>query len=170
MSKKEFLQGLEQALLENMDYSEAVQHIRYYSDYIDSEVDKGRDEKEVVASLQSPRLVAKNIINNSYSANKYDNNIKDHSGRKNDTYRNYNEEQGVHNGTRQKVTFSVNGKPVDSIFAKLIAILIIIVVAVVVIAIVGGILWLIAKVILPLAVIGLIIGIVVKIISEASNK
>ena len=77
MNKNEFLKGLEEALLENMDISQAAPHIKYYNDYIDSEIEKGKSEAEVIASLQSPRLIAKSIIDNRQSAGKYDNNIKD---------------------------------------------------------------------------------------------
>ena len=62
MTKKEFLDKLGEALLENMDVSEAMSHVQYYKEYIESEVSKGKTEKEVIATLQSPRLIAKNII------------------------------------------------------------------------------------------------------------
>ena len=62
MSKKEFLKNLEEALLEKMDISDAVEHIRYYNDYISNEVAKGKSEEDVISSLQSPRLIAKCII------------------------------------------------------------------------------------------------------------
>ena len=44
MSKKEFLKNLEEALLEKMDISDEVEHIRYYNEYISNEVAKGKSE------------------------------------------------------------------------------------------------------------------------------
>ena len=34
VTKKEFLKNLEEALLEKMDISDAVEHIRYYNEYM----------------------------------------------------------------------------------------------------------------------------------------
>ena len=71
MDKREFLEKLEEALIEKMNISEAMPHIIYYKEYIENEVAKGKSEKEVINNLQSPRLIAKNIINAAAPAERY---------------------------------------------------------------------------------------------------
>ena len=61
MSKKEFMNGLEQALLECMSMEQAKIHLKYYSDYIDSEIRSGKKEEEVISGLGNPRLIVKSI-------------------------------------------------------------------------------------------------------------
>ena len=160
MTKKEFLKGLEEALLENMDISQAAPHIRYYKEYIESETEKGRDEEEVVASLQSPRLIAKNIINNSESAGRYDNNIHD----------DYSDGSiNVDRTERKGYSFSINGKPVDSVWVKLAAIILGLLVIALVLTIVSGILWIVFRFVLPIAVIAFAIIFIAKSISNSSK-
>ena len=62
MSKQEFLDGLRRSLSGGMDVQEINDHIRYYSDYIDSQIRMGTLEEEVMASLGEPRLIAKTLL------------------------------------------------------------------------------------------------------------
>ena len=169
MNKKEFLRGLEEALLEQMDISEAAPHIRYYQDYIESEITNGKDEYEVIKSLQNPRLIAKNIVNNSKSANKYKSDIFDseNNGRmynQQRTSETYNTTGNSSNGS--KISFSVNGRPVNSLLVKIALIAIAIVLVVLVFVVVGGILWILTKFVLPVLIIGAIIYMVAKLIKN----
>ena len=158
MSKKEFLNRLEEALLEQMDISEAAMHIRYYREYIESEIEKGRDEQEVVESLQSPRLIAKTIINNSESANKYNNDVNGYERTKNSAY-------GNDNG--KKITFSINGKPIDSFFIKLL----LIVIAIIIVVVVVGFIIIVTKILFMFVLPTLfIIGIIGFVIKALTNK
>ena len=62
MNKRKFMNGLEEALLENMSPASARPHLEYYSDYIDSQVRQGKSEEEVVESLGNPRLIVKSLM------------------------------------------------------------------------------------------------------------
>lgn len=70
MNKYEFVQSLRRALTGKIDGRELEDTIRYYEDYIDTEIKKGKSESQVLSELGDPRLIAKNIISvkgNSYT-------------------------------------------------------------------------------------------------------
>ena len=162
MSKTEFLNKLEEALLENMDISQARPHLKYYKDYIESELKKGRKEEDVIASLQNPRLIAKNIINNEKIASKYDSSINYDSS---DYFNSEADKNNTKGYSSQGFSFSVNGKPVNKFLIKLLSILILVIALVLVVSIISGIILLVFKVILPVAIIGFLIYIITKCIS-----
>lgn len=62
MMKDNFLRELEDTLRGEVADSVYRDTVQYYSSYIDSEVRKGRSEKEVVESLGSGRIIAKTVI------------------------------------------------------------------------------------------------------------
>ena len=62
MSKQEFLDGLRRSLSGGLEVQVINEHIRYYSDYIDSQIRMGTSEEEVMASLGEPRLIAKTLL------------------------------------------------------------------------------------------------------------
>ena len=62
MTKQEFLDGLRRSLSGGLEAAQINEHIRYYSDYIDSEIRRGVAEEEVMASLGDPRLIAKTLL------------------------------------------------------------------------------------------------------------
>ena len=62
MSKKEFLESLRRCLTGGMESGKVNEHIRYYSDYIDSRIRMGDSEEEVMNSLGEPRLIAKTLL------------------------------------------------------------------------------------------------------------
>ena len=174
MNKKQFLKGLEEALLEQMDISEAAPHIRYYQDYIENELSNGKSEDEVMASLQTPRLIAKNIVNNSDSANKYKSDIyggsyNSNRSRENSNSTTYYEDNDENNNkyiNRGPVSFSVNGKPINSIWFKIAIIAIFIVIVVLVFAVIAGVMWLLTRLLLPVAIIGGVIYLLANIIKR----
>lgn len=69
------------ALAGGLGSSKVAENVRYYREYIDMEIRKGRSEEEVLESLGDPRLLAKSII----EANK-------NAGLNEGTNRNYDEE------------------------------------------------------------------------------
>lgn len=71
MNKLEFLNGLRQALVLKMDENKIQEQIKYYEDYIESEVHQGRTEAEVVAELGDPWILAKNLATNSVEESVY---------------------------------------------------------------------------------------------------
>lgn len=62
MTKTEFLDALQRALASGLSSSNVAENMRYYQDYIDSEIRKGNSEESVLESLGNPRLLAKSII------------------------------------------------------------------------------------------------------------
>ena len=157
MTKKEFLDKLGEALLENMDVSEAMSHVQYYKEYIESEVSKGKTEKEVIATLQSPRLIAKNIIVNGEKVNKYSSDVNESNGRKNNNYSNASTSR---NENKKGMSFSVNGKPINNTMIKFMLFLIVFLVIVIGFVIIGAITWLFVKFVLPVLLVVSLIGII----------
>ena len=81
MDRIEFIEKLQRALAGGVNSSQVAENVRYYQEYIDVEMRKGRSEEEVLTSLGDPRLLAKSII----EANK-------RAGVNEGTNRNYDEE------------------------------------------------------------------------------
>lgn len=81
MDRVEFTDKLQHALAGGLSSSAVAENVRYYREYIDVEIRKGRSEEEVLGSLGDPRLLAKSII----EANK-------RAGVNEGTNRNYDEE------------------------------------------------------------------------------
>lgn len=61
MTKQDFLEGLRRYLTGSLDYRQVNEHLRYYTEYIDSQLRQGRSEEEVMAELGDPRLIAKTL-------------------------------------------------------------------------------------------------------------
>ena len=62
MNRTEFLDILRSQLSGQMQEGKAAAHIRYYEDYIQSQVRSGHPEQEVLKQLGDPRLIAKTLI------------------------------------------------------------------------------------------------------------
>lgn len=62
MGKQEFLEKLRTALNGRVSAEIVTENIRYYEDYINIEIRKGRSEEEVLAQLGDPRLLARTIV------------------------------------------------------------------------------------------------------------
>lgn len=61
MEKTEFLEQLRQSLSGRIEADKVTDHLRYYEDYINTQMRLGRTENEVLDSLGSPRLIARTI-------------------------------------------------------------------------------------------------------------
>lgn len=147
MNKEEFITGLQHALASGVSGSQVAEHVRYYREYIDSEIRKGRSEEEVLAQLGDPRLLARSIID----ANK-------RAGSVGSFEREYDEETGqetqgnaVYGGTN-----GVRKVRLPGWFFMLV----IVVLMMLVIGVVSSLLYLFAPVIMA----GLIVLLVVKVI------
>lgn len=62
MNKRQFLNALQEALSYELPEPLVRSNVRYYSDYIDSELGRGRSSEELFADLGDPRLIARTII------------------------------------------------------------------------------------------------------------
>ena len=68
MTQIEFVTELEQALRGNVEERIIQENVRYYNEYISEQRAAGKSEEEIFASLGSPRLIAKTIIDTSGEA------------------------------------------------------------------------------------------------------
>ena len=62
MTRQEFIEGLGRALSGKLDANRLNEIIKYYEDFIMTEVRKGKSEEEVLQQLGDPRLIAKSIL------------------------------------------------------------------------------------------------------------
>lgn len=62
MQKQEFLDTLRTSLSGRIHAGAVEENIRYYEDYINTEVRKGGTEEEVLSALGDPRLIARTIV------------------------------------------------------------------------------------------------------------
>ncbi|MCH5276020.1 MAG: DUF1700 domain-containing protein [Lachnospiraceae bacterium] len=62
MTKQEFLDSLRMALTGRVSAPTVEENIRYYTDYINTQVRMGESEEDVLAGLGEPRLLAKSIV------------------------------------------------------------------------------------------------------------
>lgn len=62
MTKEEFLENLSLALSGKVRTAVVTENVKYYEDYINTEVRKGRSEETVLETLGDPRLIAKTIV------------------------------------------------------------------------------------------------------------
>lgn len=62
MTRNEFVDQLQRTLAGGLGSGQVAEHVRYYQDYIDSEIRKGQTEEEILGMLGDPRLLAKSII------------------------------------------------------------------------------------------------------------
>ena len=61
MTKTEFLEGLSKSLSSTGSLGLVRENLKFYDEYIDSEIEKGRSEEEVLGELGDPRLIANSI-------------------------------------------------------------------------------------------------------------
>lgn len=62
MTRFEFTAQLRKALSGRVNHAAVNENVKYYENYIDTEIKKGRSEREVLEELGDPRLIAKTII------------------------------------------------------------------------------------------------------------
>lgn len=62
MNRAEFLDTLRSQLSGQMHEGKVAAHVRYYEDYIQSQVRSGRNEQDVLTELGDPRLIARTLL------------------------------------------------------------------------------------------------------------
>lgn len=72
MNKTEFLDQLRQSLNGRMEAEQVADNLRYYEDYINGQLQRGRTESEIMTSLGSPRLIARTIADATKAAQRLD--------------------------------------------------------------------------------------------------
>lgn len=61
MTKRDFLEKLSFSLNGRVNPAAVTEHVRFYEDYINTEIRKGKKESEVLDLLGDPRLIARTI-------------------------------------------------------------------------------------------------------------
>lgn len=141
MDRIEFMERLQRSLAGGVNSSQVAENVRYYQDYIDTEIRKGRDETDVLATLGDPRLLAKSII----EANK-------RAGYIEGTNQNFDEEtpeedEGTHSDNPSVRSVRVPGWLI---------ILIVTVIALLIIGVVFSVISLLAPIIIPVLIVVLL--------------
>ena len=152
MDKNEFIEKLQRALAGGLNSGQVAENVRYYEEYIDSEIRKGKSEEEVMTGLGDPRLLAKSII----EANK-------RAGASYGSNREYDEEMSEDTQETDEDRSSSGGRPI-----MLPGWLILLIVTVVVILIIGVVTSLLAF-FAPVIMVGLVILLIVKVFQSNSG-
>lgn len=139
MDRTEFIDRLQRSLAGGVNSSQVADNVRYYQDYIDTEIRKGRSETDVLFSLGDPRLLAKSII----EANK-------RAGYIEGTNRNFDEERQEDSEQERKQAVGVVRVP------SWLIILIVIVIALLIIGVVFSVISFLAPIIIPVLLVMLI--------------
>lgn len=145
MDKQEFIEKLQRTLAGGLSSDKVADNVRYYQDYIESEIQKGNTEEEVLSQLGDPRLLAKSII----EANK-------RAGASFGSNREYDEEFVEDGGTEQNVSQKKYGGGI--MLPGWLIMVIMTVVVVVIIGLVTSLLYAFA----PVIIAGLIVLLIVK--------
>lgn len=72
MNRTEFLDTLRSQLSGQMHEGKVAAHVRYYEDYIQSQVRSGRDEQQVLDELGDPRLIARTLLDTDVDSGQLD--------------------------------------------------------------------------------------------------
>ena len=144
MHKEEFITKLQHALAAGLPAGQVTEHVRYYSDYINSEIYKGKTEEEVLAQLGEPRLLARSIID----ANK-------RAGAAYGSNREYDEE--VAGDTQNDNGYGRPDRMRRIMLPGWLVMLIVVVLAMLVIGVVSSLLYLFAPVIMAVLIVLLVI-------------
>lgn len=150
MDKREFMEKLQRALAGGLNSVQVADNMRYYQDYIESEIRKGKSEAYVLEQLGDPRLLAKSII----EANK-------RSGESYGSNREYDEEVTDNSSYGKRVRNHDYGYNLPGWLVMLIA-------TVLVIIVIGFVTSLIS-VFLPVIIIALVAILIVKLIQNVFN-
>ena len=149
MDRREFIDKLQRALAGGLNSGLVAENVRYYEEYIDSEIRKGKSEAEVLGTLGDPRLLAKSII----EANKQ-------AGASYGSNREYDEEISDGGQEHARDTNATGGTPI--MLPGWLILLIITVAVVVIIGLVTRLLAIFAPVIIAVLVVLLIIKVFQK--------
>lgn len=154
MSRYEFIEKLRAALSGKATQSAINENIRYYEEYLDTEIRKGKREEDVIRELGDPRLLAKTII----EANKQSSQSRNYG----EVYQNAEDYQS--NAEYKNTHVYIRGK--EYAVPKWGIILTLLLVAAIVIGVVGTVL----SILLPIVVPVVLLLAAVKIVSILIRK
>ncbi|MBR5247976.1 MAG: DUF1700 domain-containing protein [Lachnospiraceae bacterium] len=152
MTKQEFIDRLRAALNSSLAPSTVAEHVKYYEEYICSEMQKGKSEETVLNSLGDPRLIARTIIQT--------NTTEDGSNQESNYQSNYQAEhqKGYSAGGFQQTERRENGQVVKRFNMPGWAwILVVIVVLVLILSVIVSVLSFLAPILVPVVVIAFLV-------------
>jgi uncharacterized membrane protein len=152
MDRREFIEKLQRTLAGGLDSVQVAENVRYYQEYIESEIQKGNTEGAVLSQLGDPRLLAKSII----EANK-------HAGASYGSNQEYDEEVTEDVITEDKKFGRGYGRSI-----MLPGWLVMVIMTVLVVIVIGFVTSLIS-IFAPVIIVGLIVLLIVKIFQGSSK-
>ena len=162
MDRKEFLDILRGQFAGNMQEGKAAAHVRYYEDYIQSQVRGGRPEREVLEELGDPRLIARTILDTTPGAaeGEYEEyhpfgSFAGNSGRTSQQEEPQQAQYGSYGGTGNIHYYNLN-----KWYWKLLAVVVVILFFTLVLTIIGGILTLVIPLLPVIGIVALVMWLV----------
>lgn len=157
MNREEFLQGLKNALSGAVPPSVLQENLRYYDDYIKTELQNGRTESQVMEELGDPRLIARTILDTTPGAEEgayeeyraYGSYVSDGSGRDRVEHDASGESYGRAGRNFSGMRGNVHYYDLNKWYWKLLGILLVIGIVMMIVMVVSGILSLVIP-LLPL--------------------
>ena len=123
MTKQEFLDGLQNALVGEVPSAVVNDNLRYYEEYIVTQIRMGKSEEEVMEMLGDPRLIARTIIDTSTGKNSSYADSMDYD------YRGFNEESAMDEDKEEQygpnIHFIGGWKAIAALFAVFLVIFLI---------------------------------------------
>jgi uncharacterized membrane protein len=132
MNKEEFLEKLRLSLLGEVNSATINENLKYYEEYIMSEIRKGKTEEDVLTMLGDPRLIAKTIIETNQNSD-------------------YGRKEEYVGERKEKGKTKVFQLPSWAIW------LVIVLAIIVIIGILGSVVYLLAPIIIPLIIVAVIV-------------
>ena len=146
MTKKEFLKQLRAALENNISPTAISENLDYYGSYIDSEIQSGRKEQEVISGLGDPWAIARTIIE-----------TEKRSGSGNYTYTVREDETSGESGSNKNSASSSNVK----------RILVIVLIVAVILAVISAVMGLVVS-LLPIIIPVVIVLAIIRLFQQRS--
>lgn len=155
MTKNEFLEGLMAALNGEVSKAAVNENVRYYKDYIEQEVQRGKSEQEVLDQLGDPALIARTIIDTSGSGQSGYSDTYGQESTYSSSQGASEAQKGFHTEFNEEGGFDVKyGRfKVNSWYGKLILIVAVVAVIVLVVSLISGLISLVAPILLPVLLI-----------------
>lgn len=153
MDRYEFIEKLRAALTGKTTQSVINENIRYYEEYLDAEIRKGKNEETVIEELGDPRLLAKTIIEAGKRAGQ-----NAYSFQTADDVVDFSQETG------NNKSFHINGKTYRiPVWA---AALLLVLIVVVIVTVIGAVLSFVLPIILPLLLLVMAVQIIALLLRK----
>lgn len=145
MDRLEFLDKLQEALLQDLGPQAVQENVAYYNQYIADEINSGKSEREVVEGLGDPWMIARTIIDTQAG-----------HGQGEYVYETPRESYRQEESTQRNLRVFA----LDTWWKKLLLILCVVGVVMIIFAVISGIVSLIAPILIPVLIIAIVLRLV----------